>query len=46
MHYGTVNEPNAIATLVGIIAPLLFPGYTYLEEGMHLIMNYTNYLVM
>ena len=33
MEYGTVNEPNAVATLVAGVVPLLFPGHSYLEEG-------------
>ncbi|CAH1779699.1 unnamed protein product, partial [Owenia fusiformis] len=37
MEFGTRNEPNAIATLVGKIMPVYFPEYTYLEEGSRII---------
>ena len=34
MRYGTVNEPNAVATLVQVVLPLCFPDLRYREEGM------------
>ena len=37
MRHGTINEENAIATLVGIVMPLYYPDYSYYEEGAHLI---------
>jgi hypothetical protein len=33
MKYGTETESNAIATLVGVVLPFLFPDLTYVEVG-------------
>ncbi|WAR26930.1 hypothetical protein MAR_012634, partial [Mya arenaria] len=33
LHYGTVNEINAMATFVGKVIPLLFPKHECFEEG-------------
>ena len=37
MEYGSRNEINAIATLVGKIIPVLFPSLVYCEEGTYII---------
>jgi hypothetical protein len=39
MDYGTENEINAVATLVGSILPVLSPDLTYVEEGCIKIHN-------
>ena len=39
MHFGTINEPNAVATLVQVINPLIFPDYRYVEEGLKNFVN-------
>ena len=35
MEYGTKNEINAVATLVGRILPFLYPDLAYVEEGCY-----------
>jgi hypothetical protein len=37
MAHGTDNEKNAIATLVAVVLPFLFPGTAYVEEGAYII---------
>ena len=35
MQYGSANEINAVATMVGKIMPVLFPDLTFCEEGVY-----------
>ena len=37
MQYGTENEKHALATLVGVVMPIWFPGMIYVEEGAYFI---------
>ena len=37
MTYGTDNEINAVATLVGKVMPVLFPSLVFCEEGAYVI---------
>jgi len=47
MQYGTENEINVVATLVGKILPIYFPNLSYVEEGCYIIKEQeSNFMVV
>ncbi len=39
LQYGTDNEINAVATLVGKVLPSMYPDVSYYEDGCHVLCN-------
>ena len=42
LKHGTLNEPNAIGTVVGKVIPVLYPDLIYFEEGCVEILSHDN----